>query len=285
MVTKFLFPICIAALAAGCSVLIDVDRKQCESNADCGALAAPDAPLECRQSLCVAAEADPGSGGAAGAGSDPLVCETRETSTEPTVKYSFAPIFVDPPADPQPFSVKACLQLDLTCERPVFGPIDVVAGEPADFEVAPGFTGYFQIDNPDTLSGLLFMGRPIVQDTVGWNVSMPSPDVVAQLAFATGKDVDPELGLIVAVARDCNAVAVEGVSFTSTEQDNSLGYYFVNSLPNTTLTKTGPQGAVGYANIPIGTTILSGTTESDIMLGPTSVRVKPHWISFGEIFP
>jgi hypothetical protein len=109
--------------------------------------------------------------------------------------------------------------------------------------------------------------------------------VVAQLALATQKEVDPELGLIISVARDCNAVALEGVTFESTEAERSLGYYFVNSLPNTGLTKTGPQGAVGYANVPIGTVILTGTTESGKMLGPVSLRMKPHTISFGEIFP
>jgi hypothetical protein len=296
MVTKILFPICLTALAVGCSVLIDVDAKQCKTNADCASLATAGTSLECRQNLCVAVEANQGDGGAAGASSsDPLVCEPIELSTEPTVKYSFAPIFVDPPADPKPFSIKACLQLDLTCERPVFGPIDVNAGEPQDFEVAPGFTGYFEISNPDTVDGLLFLGRPVQKDTVGWNVSMPSPDVVTQLAFATGKVVDPELGLILSVARDCNAVALEGVTFSNSEENNGpppddgkpplLGYYFVNSLPNTTLTKTGPQGAAGYANVRTGTAVLSGTTDSGTALGPLSVRVKPKTLSFGEIFP
>ena len=286
MVTRLLFPFCLTALAAGCSVLIDVDGKQCETNADCASLAASSGGLECRQNLCLAVEAGQGDGGAAGAtSSDPLVCETRETSTEPTVKYSFAPIFAQAPSEPKPFSIKACLQLDLACEAPVFGPLDVNAGEPQDFEVPPGFTGYFEITNPDTLGGLLFMGRPVVQDTVGWNVTMPTPEVVAQLALATGKDVDPELGLILSVARDCDALALAGVTFTSTEESTSLGYYFVNSLPNTALTKTGTQGAVGYANVPIGTAILSGMTESGTALGPVSLRVKPHWISLGEIFP
>src|SRR5690349_8349864 len=85
MVTKLLFPICVAALAAGCSVLIDVDRKQCETNADCDALATTDTPLECRQNLCVATQDDQGGGGAAGAGSDPLVCTVPEVSTAETV--------------------------------------------------------------------------------------------------------------------------------------------------------------------------------------------------------
>jgi len=35
-----------------------------------------------------------------------------DTSMAETVKYSFAPIFAQTPEQPQPFSIKACLQLD-----------------------------------------------------------------------------------------------------------------------------------------------------------------------------
>jgi hypothetical protein len=89
------------------------------------------------------------------------------------------------------------------------------------------------------------------------------------------------------VARDCNAVALEGVAFTNSVMSTPdlLSYYFVNSLPNTALTQTGPQGAAGYANVPIGTAVLTGTHESGVALGPLSLRVKPQAISFGEIFP
>jgi hypothetical protein len=273
-------------ILSGCSVLVDVDGKQCESDSDCAPFQDRAAAVVCRQNLCVDA-GEPGDGGAGGAGIDPLSCEPPEAATTPTVKYSFAPIFAQEPDEPKPFSIKACAQLDLECEHPLFGPLDVNAGEPQDFEVPPGFNGYFQIENPDTLGGLLFMGRPVVADTVGWNVTMPTPAVVMQLAFATGKMVDPELGIILSVARDCNAVALEGVTYTNSVMSTPdlLSYYFVNSLPDTGLTKTGPQGAAGYANVPIGTAVLTGTSESGKALGPVSLRMKPHWISFGELFP
>lgn len=295
MHTRFILLPSLAALVAGlagggssgCSVLVDVAGKQCESDGDCAPFADRAASVVCRQNLCVDAGA-PGDGGTAGmSADDPLSCEPPEAATSPTVKYSFAPIFAQQPDEPKPFSVQACEQLDIDCEHPVFGPLEVNAGEAQDFEVPPGFAGYFAITNPDTLDGLLFMGRPILVDTVGWNVTMPTPQVVAQLAFATGKQVDPELGIILSVARDCNAVALEGVSYANSVMSTPdlLAYYFVNSLPDTGLTKTGPQGAAGYANVPIGTAVLSGTHESGTALGPVSVRVRPHSISFGEIFP
>lgn len=281
MVRRLLLPAGIAALLASCSVLIDVDGKQCESNADCAALSRGSV---CQQNICVSADGDAGATGAGGSPEDPLVCKARETSEEPKVKYTFAPIFANAPQTPKPFTIKACGQLDLDCENPVVPELEVNAGEPVDFEVPTGFAGYFEIHNPDTLDALLFMARPVIQDTVGWNVTVPNEGLVAQLGLATGETVDPELGIILALARDCDAKPLEGVTFSNSE--GGLGFYIIANLPNTKITETGAQGAAGYVNIPISTTALSGVhNASGKTLGPSSVRVKPHWISLVEIFP
>ena len=76
-----------AAITAGCSVLIDVDGKQCEADADCRARGFVSAV--CQQSLCVTGDG-PGPGGAGGAGGadgsgTPLVCtppEPNDSSTQ-----------------------------------------------------------------------------------------------------------------------------------------------------------------------------------------------------------
>jgi hypothetical protein len=270
----------------GCSALIDVAGKQCEADLDCDSFQSSGSHVVCRANVCVRGSAPGAAGDGGGPGTDgPLQCAARETSTASTVKYSFAPLFAPgaAPAKPEPFSIRACAQLDLTCENPVFGPIDVNVGEPRAFEVPTGFNGYFEITNPHTLGGLLFMGRPVIQDTVGWNITMPSPNLVAQLALVTGVTVDPELGIILTVARDCNGMALEGVSVTNTK--GGLGYYFVNFLPDSSLTQTGPQGAAGFANVPITSMILSGAHTSGKPLGPASVLVRPRWMSFVELWP
>ncbi|HVY29054.1 MAG TPA: hypothetical protein VHB79_20995 [Polyangiaceae bacterium] len=285
MLQRFLLPTSLAALAAACSVLIDVDAKQCEVDADCAKLTGAPAGAVCVQSLCVGPDGDVASAGAAGMSGDPLECATRGTSKEDTVKYSFAPIFAPggEPDNPQPFSIKACEQLDLTCEHPVFGPIDVNVDEPQDFIVPTGFNGYFEITNPDTLGGLMFVGRPVVQDTIGWNITMPTPQLVVTLSAVTGEDVDPMKGLILTVARDCAGNPLANVTVHNTK--GGLGYYFVNFLPDTNLTKTGPQGAAGWANVPITTTILSGTHDSGKNFGPVSIRTRPGFMSFAELWP
>lgn len=283
--------VCVASSSVGgCSLTIDVDKPQCRASADCGSLGPAFADSVCEHGVCVASapEASGGEGAGGAPANDALACKTPEPNDSESVTYSFAPIFLagTEPSDPKPFSIKACEQFDFDCENPLVGPVEVNAGEPYEFELpkgAAGFSGFFEITNPDTLSGLLFMGRPIVKDTVGWNVTMPSPSLVSQLALLTGEDVDPELGLILTVARDCDAMALEGVTISNSK--GGLGYYFVMSVPDTGLTKTGPQGAAGFANVPLGATSLSGVHESGKELEPVSVRVKPHFISFAELFP
>lgn len=283
MVRRLLLPLGTAALLASCSVLIDVDGKQCDSDADCTALSPGSV---CQQSLCVQASSnDAGATGSGGTpADDPLVCKAAQASEQPKVTYTFAPIFANKPQAPQPFTIKACGQLDLECENPDFGPLEVNAGEPQAFEVTPGFAGYFEIKNPDTLDAFLFLGRPILQDTVGWNVTVPDEGTVLQLGLATGEDVDPDLGILISVARDCDGRPLEGVTYSNSA--GGLGFYFVTNLPNTELTETGPQGAAGFVNVPIGTAILRGThNPSGTELGPSSARLKPRSISLVEIFP
>lgn len=295
MVTRLYLPLGLAALAFGlgggllsaCSVLIDVDNKQCATNQDCEALGPAFSGATCEADVCIVKSPGGGGSDAGGApnGDDKLVCEKPEPSGDATVKYSFAPIYVagSEPAEPEPFSIKACNPGDLDCTKPVYGPIDVNAGEPKDFLVPPGFQGYFEVKNKDTVDGLVFMGRPILIDTVGWNVTIPTPGLVQGFGIATGEKVDPELGLIISVARDCDALPIPGVKFTNSKE--GLQFYFVNSFPDTSLEETAAQGAVGFANVPISTTTLRATLSTGQELTPAIIRVKPNTASLVELFP
>lgn len=286
MVTRAFLLSAIALVASSCSTLIDVDAQQCTTSDDCAALGAAFRGSVCEQNLCVMPSDDSAGAGGGPTEVDPLACMDIETSTEERVKFSFAPIYAAgaEPAEPKPFIIKACDQLDLECDKPVFGPLEVSAGQPQDFLVKPGFSGYFDIKNPDTIDGLLFLGRPVKQDTVGWNITMPTPQLVAGLGLATGEMLDPEKGFILVVARDCEGALLAGVTVNNSK--GGLGYYFVQNLPDTTLTETKVQGAAGFANVPINTTNLSGVhNASGHTFGPVPVRVKPGTMSFAELWP
>lgn len=295
MVTRLYLPLGLAALAfglgggllSGCSVLIDVDNKQCATNQDCEALGPAFSGATCEADVCVVKSPSGGgsdAGGAPNMGVDELVCEKPEPSGEEKVKYTFAPIYI-PGSEPEDtsFQIKACNPGDLECSSPVDGPFEVNAGEPHDFSVPVGWQGYFDVRNQETMSALVFMGRPILEDTVGWNITMPTPVLVAQLSLATGETVNAELGIIIAVARDCDAVPIEGVQFSNSKE--GLQYYFVNNFPDTSLKETAAQGAVGFANVPISTTTLTATMSTGQELTRAIIRVKPNTVSLVELFP
>jgi hypothetical protein len=307
MATRTFLVLGIAATTAACSVLIDVDGKQCDVSQDCAARGFPGS--ECRENLCVALVDEPvgGAGGDAGAsseagqggdgppgGGDPLMCDVTTPEPGATVKFTFAPLFASPPEEPTPFSIKACQQFDLDCKTPLFGPIDVEAGVAEDFEVPAGFIGYFDITNVATLHGLYFMGRAVNVDTGGWPVRMPDAQTVQNLGFFAQQDVDPNLGIVLSVARSCEQIRsgdtlmppkpLQGVTFSSSAGGNV--FYIVNDLPNVNTMVTGPQGAAGFVNVPIGTSVLNVKTEAGQELKPVTVRLPgPNTISFVEVFP
>jgi hypothetical protein len=284
MATRSVFLLVVlgfTALTGGCSFLIDVDDQQCRVDADCKTRGVAFADAVCQQNLCVV-PSDSGNGGQGGS-DNPLVCKTPEPNDAETVTFTFAPGFAVPPENPEPFSIKACLSLDPDCSAPVFGPVTVTAGEPQEFVVPKNFNGYFEIQNPATRTGLYYMGRPVAEDTVGWNVTVPSDQTIAALGLAAGETIDMELGVMIAVARDCNLLPLEGSMFENSE--GGLRFYFYQTMPDPKATKAGPQGAVGFANVPIGKTTISAVAEDGTELTPVLVQLKQGYVSFTEVFP
>jgi hypothetical protein len=257
-----------AASALSCSVLVDTKTTQCDVDTDCTNLGAAFAKATCQAQVCVA----PVTRG----------CMEASTSTAPTVKLTFNITFTTMPAKPQPFIVNACGPLDGECTSPVAGPFSVPYGEPAEIDLPPGFLGSLQIKSPDGLPGQLFLGRPIVQDTKGYDVILPTMDTVKFLLLATQQDYTPEDGIFVITTRDCDRQPLAGVQVMNNVA--GVGFYFQNQLPQKTLTATTAEGAAGYVNVPPGLVSISATLDGTPMTG-TSAISRGGWVTYVEIFP
>lgn len=260
-----------AASALSCSVLVDTKTTQCDVDTDCTNLGAAFAETTCQAHVCVA----PTNNGALG-------CMEADTSTDPTVKLTFNITFTTMPEKPQPFIVNACGTLDGECTSPVAGPFSVPYGEPAELDLPPGFSGSLQIQSPDGLPGQLFLGRPIVQDTKGYDVILPTMDTVKFLLLATQQDYTPEDGIFVITTRDCDRQPLAGVQVMNSA--GGVGFYFQNQLPQKTLTETTSEGAAGYVNVPPGLVSISATRDARPMTG-TSAIARGGWVTYVEIFP
>ena len=267
-----------ATSLAGCSLVVDADTPQCNTDADCAARGASFAAAACERNLCVAR--------ASAATAENLECAAPVSTGLATVKYSFA-IQLPPGAGPggaTSFRVQACQQLDVDCQEPAAGPFDVAAGTLYEFPLPQGFSGFFQIVGEGTLPALYFVPRPIVADTIGWSPTVISKEVLAQLAAAAGVSLDPASGVVIASVRDCDGGPIEGASVTASE-GQAIRYYFVNNLPVLSARETSAQGAVGFANVPATTIALNGISKSGRDFAPVSVRVKSGSLSFVEIRP
>jgi hypothetical protein len=270
--------VCVAAVLASCSLVVETDTPQCNIDDDCAARGPGFSGAVCERNVCVL-PASPADGNS-------LECTAAVDSGLDTVEYSFAiqlPTGAGAGVE-TPFRVQACHQLDLECKQPVAGPFDVVAGTVYDFPVPHGFSGFFQIESERMLPALYFVPRPVVTDTVGWSPTVISQEVLAQLAAAAGASLDPESGIVIASIRDCDGVPIEGAIVTASEQ-RAIRYYIVNNLPVLSATETSAQGAVGFANAPATTIALQGVTKSGKTLAPVSIRVQAGSLSLVEIRP
>jgi hypothetical protein len=159
------------------------------------------------------------------------------------------------------------------------------ATEPVAMTVKRGFSGYFKIENPNTVAARYFMGRPVTRDTTGWALTIASPSTVTSLGLATGTTIDVGKGLIIVAVQDCEGARVPGaVVSNSLSDEDTLGFYFASMFPDRSLSATTSQGAAGFVNVPAGSALI-GAKASGHTFEPSAVLSQGGWISYVEVFP
>jgi len=295
----------LAGATVSCSLLIDVSSKQCSTDADCVKLGAGFANSTCQASVCVApaaggaggsgGEGNGGSGGSSGgdsdAGVDTLKCPTQIPTANDTVHLTFKISIAG--STKNQFAIQACNRPDLSCDNPVYGPAMVGNATLVDLPLPNGFAGYLDISNPDAVPSQLFLGQPLIIDTRGWDLTIPSPTNLSLLTASVGHKYDPTKGMIIIIARDCARGPVQHVSFTNTA--GGTPFYFSNMLPlpaqppcsGPCTTETTSEGAGGFINIDVpGTAILSAVfNPTGHKFVDTASQLKAGGISYMEIFP
>ncbi|HEX3852573.1 MAG TPA: hypothetical protein VHW01_16505 [Polyangiaceae bacterium] len=263
----------LTASTLSCSVLIDTTAKQCSSDTDCANLGDAFAGSMCTANVCV----KPDAVGPLSA----LGCPMIDPSPDPTVKLSFKVSFAAAsPPKPQPFEILACKRLDTPCAGPV-GMITADPGALVELDVPTGFQGFLRVENPDTVSSMVFLGLPAQQDTRFWDLTIPRLQDVALIGLATSTDIDPNLSTLIMIARDCDRNPLAGVA--ATNSTGGTGFYFAAMAPDKTLMATTEEGAAGFTNVPGGTAILGGSFNGHLM-SPTSVEARSGWFSYAEVF-
>lgn len=260
-----------AIATLSCSVVIDTKTKQCDVDADCKSLGKMFANAVCEKNVCVNPQAN-----------GPMGCTEPAPAATDTVQLSFGLSFTAAPPKPSPFSIRACAPLDPDCTSPVGGPVRVNYGDIATIDVPVGFQGVIEVTTPDGVPALEFLGRPILQDTHGYDLVLPTPTALQSLFLVTNQQYDANAGILIVTTRDCDRQPLANVQVTNS--GGGLGFYFQRMLPQQALTETTTEGSAGFVNVPAGLVAISATRNGRPLTGNSAVS-RAGWITYAEIFP
>lgn len=264
-----------AALACllGCSVVVDADRKQCRTDADCTARGPAFADSVCKESFCEAA--DPrwsclGSPLAPAAGPGPfdVTMHVQDLLTQ------------------QPLSgvdANVCTKVDVECSSPRFSTKSDAAGLVA-LSINAAFSGFVALTSDEIVPTRYFFNPPINADREIAALSLSRP--VARAALLGQLGAMPERGDILLTATDCQGAPAEGVKFALTpSSDDAIQYYLVNGLPSPASGSTDSTGYGGFANVIPGTWTVTGQLADGRALPPLSLTVAATTITWSRMVP
>jgi len=262
---------------AGCSVLVDANRPQCSTNADCTNRGAEFAGAVCKDGLC---ESD--SQWSCGAVNPP-----DAPAYKLTMHFTDA---VDSKKVLQGITARLCRKLDVMCESPV-GPA-AVADETGTvvMQVEKGFDGFVQLTDSKIAPSMYFLTPPQSGDLELPMVPLASPFVASSIVLQAGgttwqKDTR---GIVLLTAFDCTGTQAANINFSvgGAPDPEAFTFYLVDNLPTTTVSVTDSTGYGGLVNVAAGVTTISAS------LGPggrkvskISVLVRPGFVSYSRVFP
>lgn len=291
-------------MAGACSLAFDLDRNQCESNADCEAIVAGST---CVEHVCTEPQSQGGSGGGGGpnegGGGAPPIPEN----------FSCLGSFVEPdPGDPvhhsyrlelatgQPgtpplnMSVDLCNKLDVDCTNPQTITPDADSGS-FEFDVAKSFQGFLLVhadapSSPDPIPivpTIVFFLSPVVVPEKEIVVRVIDPVSFEALSNAAGVPIDPDRGTSIVLTYDCNGDRAKGVHLESDDVDaDTTPFHFKAALPDPNSVQTDDQGAGGFVNMPPGDfTVRSYVYDGHYFIGETSFLSRAGFLSYVPIGP
>jgi hypothetical protein len=242
------------ALGAGCSALIDVDGKQCQTDTDC---TQKQLAATCQSNVCVppegtsedAASADTTScnGDADCSGDTPrclrsthvcvsegldqqFACEWPEPSQKSTVHYSFnVRLFVMRDKAPANLVVHACELGDIACMSPVAQFVDNTGEGAVELDLPVGVPVYFETKS-EGLTVLTYVSTVPEVDLVARDVFVPTQEVLMAQTMLLNTKFEPETGLTLIEVADCTDHAAAGVHVTQ-NPESGVGFYLKDNLP------------------------------------------------------
>jgi hypothetical protein len=267
----------LAGLAsASCSVLIDEERVQCATAADCHARGPDFAGAVCVQSIC---QPDPVWG-----------CLGSVVFPKPTPGMYTVTIhirdLVTGGAIPGA-SGRLCERPDTTCTMPISGEIPVNAVGDLVLRVRAGFDGYVELQAPGKMPGLYFLYPPVDADREIPLVPLLETALVESLAEANTYHLVPERGQVLLGAYDCGHTPAAGITLSVSDADaQTAGFYVLDNLPKIGAPATDASGRGGFINVKAGIVAITANVAADNRkIATVSLFVRAGMMTFTSLVP
>jgi hypothetical protein len=211
------------SFVVGCSALIDVGGKQCNSDNEC---VKAELGTSCVAHICVDKSSQHADAGmdmrlpADGMCTKDAQCTNKneprcmngscvpeelaerflcaadpETTASGTVKYSVHVLEYVTRMPPKDLMVKACRGNDVGCSDPVAMFSDDQGTGDVSLDLPVGFMGFFDVQTSDTLGALSYVTKPVVEDTNDRDLQVVSPDTLQVLSTVAGVGFEASKGL------------------------------------------------------------------------------------------
>jgi len=284
---------------AGCSVIVDANRPQCSTDADCTNRGAEFAGSVCTAGVCQGTSAAGGAGGAASDPSDPLspqnprwACAAEPPATSSGYKLTMHLTDAINSAKVLPdVTALLCRKLDVDCENPVGAMATSDETGLITMQVEKGFDGFVQLKSPKIAPSMYFLTPPASGDLELPMVPLASPLAAGSIVLQAGgntwaKDTS---GIVLLTAFDCTGKAAGGINFSigGAPDPKTFIFYLVDSLPTTNVSLTDDTGYGGLVNVPEGVTTVSALLggPSGHKISKISILVRAGYVSYSSVTP
>lgn len=262
---------------AGCSVLVDSNRAQCSTDADCTSRGPQFEGTVCSSGLC---ELDPR-----------WSCDALQPGDASGYKLTMhLTDAIDSTKVLPGVSARLCRKLDVMCDNPVGDSAVADDNGLITMQVEKGFDGFVQLTDPKIAPSMYFLTPPASGDLDLPMVPLASPFAAGSIVLQAGgttwaKDTS---GIVLLTAFDCEGKSAANINFSigGAQDANTFIFYLVNSLPTTTVSVTDETGYGGLVNVPAGvTTITAFRGLNGPKVSKISVLVRAGYVSYSSVTP
>jgi hypothetical protein len=290
-------PLCFALSICGlcgCEAWLDVQAAQCKVDRDCVGLFGRE--YTCGgDGVCVAPARDAGTDSGPhlqlparwACAAEPAADFVPDPDRSVTVRMDA--VDVNTLRVPMDLVSKACNVGDVDCASPLLS--DVRPGDDGflEYTVPYGFEGFLTFDAPGFVPSLSYANRPYLANLTTSGPALSSEDSLQDIGEHSGREIDPDDGVLIVEVRDCNDAAGDGVKFDPI--GDQTPFYFDGALPARGLDATTVSNQIaagresravgGYSNLPPGyVTVQARLATNDAPIARLTVQVRPSTFTY-----